>query len=125
MDLDNKPFQQFRVMYLDKLKNFDILDNNKIDSEGLLIQFEDNSFIKLQTNYFKNELLFKPNYVNKYKSLLKLYQDDLLIEHLNRYPSNKKICNPKFTNEIYDILGVIDASFKMLITELYELFKLY
>ena len=48
---------------------------------------------------------------------VELYQQDKLKQYLEYFPDNMKL------NKIYDTIGVIDASFKVLTSELFELFR--
>ena len=64
--------------------------------------------------------------INQIQGLIHLYQIDKLQEFFTQNPesSHKKISNPTNSDEEYDIVGIIDAVFKTLSIELFELFKI-
>ena len=64
--------------------------------------------------------------INQIKGLIYLYQIDKLQEFFTQNPesSHKKIINPTNSDEEFDIVGIIDAVFKTLSIELFELFKI-
>merc|ERR1712224_547588 len=55
---------------------------------------------------------------------ISLYQKDLLKQHIEYFEENRKIYNPMFVEPPYDTIGVIDALFKVVTSELFELFKM-
>jgi hypothetical protein len=64
---------------------------------------------------------------NIFKGFINLYQNDKLAKYLksNENLINfKKIVNPLNTLESFDTIGIVDSVFKVLTSELYELFKL-
>ncbi len=64
---------------------------------------------------------------NIFKGLIHLYQNNKLIEFFNKNEiaiSYKKIVNPLNTTESYDTLGHVDSVFKVITSELFELFKM-
>jgi hypothetical protein len=76
--------------------------------------------LKFQTNSYQLMSALKPNNNNIYMSFVELYQQDLLKKYLNYFPENTKL---ESNNFVYDTIGVIDATYKVLTSELYELFK--
>ena len=64
--------------------------------------------------------------INQIQGLIHLYQIDKLQEFFTQNPesSHKKIINPTNSDEEFDIVGIIDAVFKTLSIELFELFKI-
>jgi len=64
--------------------------------------------------------------INQIQGLIHLYQIDKLQEFFTQNPesSHKKISNPTNSDEEFDIVGIIDAVFKTLSIELFELFKI-
>lgn len=96
--------------------------------EGLVVKVFDNetgksAILKLQTNTYQMMSSLNPNNNNIYKSFVELYQHDKLRKHLEYFSDNAKIKNPLFSEEPYDTLGVVDATFKVITSELLELFK--
>jgi len=55
-------------------------------------------------------------------SFLELYQQDLLKRHLEYFPGNAKLTLDD-VKESYDTIGVVDASFKVITSELFEIFR--
>lgn len=110
--------------------NFENLDinnmNNNFDlpitSEGLIVKITNTlnnkiEVLKFQTNSYQIMSLLNPNTKNIYMGFVELYQNDLLKKHLEYFPGNVKI------NNTYDTIGIIDASFKVLTSELFEIFR--
>ena len=92
------------------------------NTEGIVIKVN-NLLLKLQTlNYqFHNSI---GNNKNIYKGFLKLYQTNNLKSYLEKNDKFSRITNPINTSESFDTLGIIDSIFKVLTTELHELFSL-
>lgn len=117
---------------MNKLYDFDVLDaiNKKtklelpVECEGFLVKIHDKNnklvILKFQTNSYQLMSALKPNNNNIYMSFVELYQQDMLKKYLNYFPENTKLNN---NNISYDTIGIIDATFKVLTSELYELFK--
>jgi hypothetical protein len=80
--------------------------------------------LKLQTN--KHQLLssLKPNNVNMYATYIELYQQGKLKDHIKVFPESATIYNKHTVDESYDTIGLVDASFKVLTSELLELYKI-
>lgn len=117
-----------------EMEDFSKLDNlntkNKLDlpvkSEGLIVKLIDPAtnktvLLKFQTNSYQFMGILKPNTNNIYMSFIELYQNDMLKRHLEYFPGNSKF--ESNDNEIYDTVGIIDATFKVLTSELFELFR--
>lgn len=80
-------------------------------------------FVKLQTTNYQFNSVTKPE-DNMLVGLIHLYQNDKLFDYfVNNKSDLNRIKNP-YTGEVYDIIGTIDAVFKVCSTELFELFKL-
>ena len=95
-----------------------------IDSEGIIIK-SNNRLLKLQ---YKSFLYLKTigSELNIFKGYIYLYQNSMLLYYIKNYNNNSgKIINPKNMSESYDIIGVIDSIFKVLSSELFELFKIF
>ena len=117
---------------MDIMYDFDVLDaiNKKtklelpVECEGFLVKMHDENnkliILKFQTNSYQLMSALKPNNNNIYMSFVELYQQDLLKKYLNYFPENTKL---KINDIFYDTIGVIDATYKVLTSELYELFK--
>ena len=98
-----------------------------VKSEGLVVKVRDKEtnkliIMKFQTNSYQFMSILKPNNNNIYMSFLELYQQDLLKRHLEYFPGNSKMQIDNI-NESYDTIGVVDASFKVLTSELFEIFR--
>ena len=99
-------------------------------NEGIMIQVWSNTMnkynlVKLQyNNYeFSNAL---GHDTNIFKGFLYLYQNNKLLNYMSDADTKhnfKKIVNPLNTSESFDTLGIIDSTFKVLASELFELFK--
>ena len=128
-------------MIIDKpeeLNNYDYIniENNKdelslpIKDIGIIIKLTNNNnnnivLLKINTCSYKIISKLKPNYNNKLKTFIDLYKQELLKEHLIYFPGNKniKLVDNNVEKE-YDIIGIIDSIFKVITSELFELFKL-
>jgi hypothetical protein len=107
--------------------NLDLTNTNNnfklpIEGEGLIVKLFDKNtnktkILKFQTNSYQFMSILNPNIVNIYIGFVQLYKEDLLKKHLEYFPGNIRI------NNIYDTIGVIDASFKVLTSELFEIFR--
>ena len=93
-----------------------------IETEGLIVKIYDEKtnkvkILKFQTNCYQFMSILNPNTQNIYMGFVQLYKEDKLKLHLEYFPGNVKL------NDIYDTIGVIDASFKVFTSELFELFR--
>ena len=132
----NDLFLNYKNIFLAEPMTIDTFDeenknlNINIQSEGIIIkiktQNEKDKLLKLQTiSYQFSKAIGKDT--NIFKGYIYLYQGGILksyIENCDNHKNYNKIVNPKNTNEAYDTLGVIDSVFKVLTSELFELFKL-
>jgi len=129
---DNNDTLQLSI--ITEMKDFSKLDNlntkNKLDlpvkSEGLIVKMLDPEtnktiLLKFQTNSYQFMGILKPNTNNIYMSFIELYQNDMLKRHLEYFPGNSKF--ESNNDEVYDTVGIIDATFKVLTSELFELFR--
>ena len=107
-------------------KNYNFDSSPK--SEGVVIKIKENDnykLLKLQTLSYQFHKAIGPK--NIFKGLIHLYQANKLKDYFNtnvNFDSFKKIVNPTNTAESYDTIGIIDALFKVLTSELFSLFKL-
>ena len=121
----------------EEYEDFSLLDNyNNVEKlnlplkvEGLVVKYlnpEDNKtyILKFETNSYQMMSVLQPNTTNIYKSFVELYQNDMLKKHLEYFPGNAKIKNPAYEETPYDTIGIVDATFKVLTSELFELFKM-
>jgi len=108
-------------------------DNKQIEidviSEGIITKLNvgNNQYLlKLQNlSYQFSKALGSET--NIYKGYLYLYQSGNLKEYLIKYSNHKnygKIINPYNLSEKFDTVGVVDAVFKVLTSEIFELFKM-
>jgi hypothetical protein len=97
--------------------------------EGLLVKTNNSETNKIQllkfhTNSYRMMDDLKVNNNNLYQGYIELYQKDKLSKYLTYFTEDAQIYNPLFSEEPYDTVGVIDAVFKVLTSELLELYKL-
>ena len=123
------------------LNNFDLENNNNDYSapknEGVIIKIwneEKNKYNLIKLQYINYQFtLISYNKINLnldldnldtniFKGFLYLYQNDKLLDFVSKKKFNK-IQNPFNENESYDLIGLIDATFKVCTSELLELFK--
>lgn len=129
---DDKELQISKIADLTDFSKLDKLNTkNKLDlpvkSEGLIVKLKHLdtnkvTLLKFQTNSYQFMGMLKPNTNNIYMSFIELYQNDMLKRHLEYFPGNSKFDNDNKT-EVYDTVGIIDATFKVLTSELFELFR--
>jgi len=119
---------------IDSLESFDI--SNQKDqfelpplNEGVIIKIfnsdsQKNKLFKLQTKSYQFAKSIGSD-KNIFMGLIYLYQKDKLKDYLSEKNNQhlRKILNPINIQESYDSIGAIDASFKVLTSELFELFK--
>jgi hypothetical protein len=104
----------------------------KVWSEELnkyrMVKLQYNVYQFYQSSSFGQNTTKTTNTTNtsKIQGLIHLYQIDKLQDFFTQNPesSHKKIINPTNSDESYDIIGIIDAVFKTLPIELFELFKI-
>lgn len=103
------------------------LDN--IQEEGFVCKVngqEQTLILKLQTLGYQ---FYKAigSEKNIYQGFIYLYQQGKLRQFLkenSQFDTYKLITNPNKSEEVYDCIGVIDAMFKVLTSELFEMFKM-
>jgi hypothetical protein len=128
-------------MVIDKpeeLDNYDYI-NNENNKDKISLPIKDIGIIIKLTNKINNNIILlklntcgykiinklKPNYNNNLKTYIDLYKQGLLKEHLIYFPGNKNIIlKDNNIDKEYDIIGIIDSIFKVITSELFELFKL-
>jgi hypothetical protein len=132
-----KLIKDFGVVLPTEYEDFTLLDeeNNTetiklpLKFGGLIIKNYNNEtnktdILKFESNSYQMLSVLQPNTNNIYKSFVELYQNDMLKKHLEYFPGNAKMKNPIFDEVPYDTIGIVDATFKVLTSELFELFKL-
>ena len=104
--------------------------DEKPSSEGLIIKIKKNNkfkLLKLQNfNYQFHAAM--GNKKNIFLGFIYLYQNNKLVNYLNEnknFDQFKKIINPINTSESYDTIGIVDAIFKVLTSELFNLFNIF
>lgn len=121
-----------------KLENYDLLDEkNKekklllpLNFEGIIIKLTEKEtkktlLLKIHSNSYKIISKLKPNYNCELKMFIDLYKKELLKEHIMYYPNHNNIILSSNNHDIeYDTIGIIDGLFKIITSELFELFKL-
>ena len=135
---DSLPFICQHIFLPEKYNSIDdfinINDKNKYNEslrdEGLIIKVfstETNKYLlyKLQTDNYKLQMVTNGD-KNMYKGLIHLYQNNKITDYFNQIPDSKflKIVNPLNVYESYYSKNVIDSMFKVLTSEIFELFKL-
>ena len=115
--------------YTSKLNNYNNDDMINCSDEGIVIKLDNNkninTYLKIQTYPYQfNKAIGLEK--NIFKGFINLYQNDKLVKYLDNNSNlngYKKIVNPLNTQESYDTIGVVDAIFKVITSELYELYK--
>lgn len=130
LDISDQVLKPYGIQYREKIDSFTMLVNNKTNTlnplyKGLEVEIDiDNkkSLFILDTDDFKYALKLKPD-LNKYKTFIRLYQQNLLHEHIHKYKENDYIYNTKQPSEKFKTFILIDSSLKLIAYELFELFK--
>jgi len=122
----NHPDSFTDFQYLDYL-NKQLKLTLPVQCEGFVVKIwnADNrksTILKFQTNSYQFMSVLRPNNNNIYMSFIELYQHDFLKKHLEYFPGNAKL-HVENINESYDTIGVVDASFKVITSELFEIFR--
>ena len=124
-----------KITKIPKLNDYTKLDEaNKHSSldlpvltEGLIVKMYDNDsgkivLLKFQTNSYRFLSILKPSGNNMMMNCVELYKNDYLSRHVEYFPGNAKFqLNNQDDN--YDTIGVVDATFKVMTSELFELFR--
>jgi hypothetical protein len=100
-----------------------------LKTEGLMISCTNKNtcktvLLKMQTIAYQKMKTLSPNCNNIYVSFIELYQKDTLPEYFTYFEENRLIYDSTNQHNKYDTIGVIDASFKVLTSELLELYKM-
>jgi len=133
----NENYYQFNYQHIFKPEKVTIEDfaienqqlSINVNVEGIIIKtIKDNKnyLFKLQTNSYQFSKAIGHN-TNIFKGYLYLYQISSLknfIETNKDHKNLEKIINPYNVNESFDTIGVVDSVFKVLTSELFELYKL-
>ena len=121
-------FLSTNIFIVEKLNNIMLEDNDYMDkptSEGIVIKMN-NMVLKLQNiSYQFNKAIGMDK--NMYRGFMHLYQLSALkhfFQTNNNVDKFKNIVNPLNTKESYDIIGMIDAVFKVCTSELLYLFNI-
>ena len=122
----NHPDSFADFQYLDDINRQLKLDL-PVKCEGFVVKIKEKKtnkivILKFQTNSYQFMSVLKPNNNNIYMSFIELYQNDFLKKHLEYFPGNSKLYVDNI-NESYDTIGVVDASFKVITSELFEIFR--
>ncbi len=113
--IDEKDTQQF----ISNLSNVNII--NQPEHEGIIIKIN-NNILKLQSAAYQFHKAIGSE-KNMYRGFLSLYQNNSLKNFFtNDTMKFKKIVNPLNPSESFDTIGIIDALFKVITSELYYLF---
>ena len=113
---------------IDQFSNENKKIDVNVDNEGIVTKIIINNtsyLLKLQTLSYQFFKAMGSN-SNIYKGYIHLYQSNTLKEYLSNDENKNlgKINNPYKSDECFDIIGIVDSVFKVLTSELFELFKL-
>jgi len=134
-EIENYDFDSYNNIFKPEkmsMEEFSILNQNlniNVDLEGIIIKtVKDNItyLFKLQTTSYQFCKAIGPD-SNIFKGYLYLYQSSTLknyIENNKDHKNLEKIINPNNINESFDTIGVVDCVFKVITSELFELYKL-
>ena len=105
----------------------DTIDNimDRPSYEGIVIKMN-NMILKIQNPSYQFHRAIGSD-KNMYRGFLCLYQNNTLKQFLDTNSSSekfRKIVNPVNTVESFDMIGIIDATFKIITSELFSLFKI-
>ena len=128
--LDDNIFLPEKIDTLDEFDNMN-KDNHFVlppKTEGIVIKIYDSKMnryrlLKFQTiNYqFAKSTGSEKNI---YMGLIHLYQNDTLFDYINQVDNLKRISNPLNLSESFDMISAIDSLFKVMTSEIFELFKI-
>ena len=105
--------------FISNLSNVNII--NQPEHEGIVIKLN-NNVLKLQSSAYQFHKAIGSE-KNMFRGFLSLYQNNSLKNFFtNDMAKFKKIVNPLNPTESFDTVGIIDALFKVLTSELYYLF---
>ena len=122
----NHPDSFADFQYLDEI-NKQLKLSLPVKCEGFIVKIKEEqskktTILKFQTNSYQFMSVLKPNNNNIFMSFIELYQHDFLKKHLEYFPGNSKLYVNDI-NESYDTIGIVDASFKVITSELFEIFR--
>lgn len=113
--IDETETQQF----ISNLSNINFI--NQPEHEGIIIKIN-NNILKLQSSAYQFHKAIGSE-KNMFRGFLSLYQNNSLKNFFNSETMKfKKIVNPLNPSESFDTIGIIDALFKVITSELYYLF---
>jgi len=101
-----------------EVSNEGVITNLNINNQSYLLKFQNLSYQFCKA---------RGSEANIYKGYIYLYQSGILKQYLSNYENHKnygKIVNPYNSSEFFDTVGVVDSVFKVLTSELFELFKM-
>ncbi len=105
--------------FISNLSSINII--NQPEHEGIIIKLN-NNILKLQSAAYQFHRAIGSE-KNMFRGFLSLYQNNSLKNFFNSDTMKfKKIVNPLNPSESFDTIGIIDALFKVITSELYHLF---
>ena len=109
---------------LDKYNNIDEI-SLPLKSEGVIIKLFDSVsgksyLLKIQNNTYQFLSMIKPNEHKLVINFVHLYKTDMLKKHIEFFPTSKNIV---FAGDTFETINLIDTVFKVLTSEMFELFK--
>jgi hypothetical protein len=113
-------------LFISKLADDNVMQSP--DIEGLIIKVN-NQVLKLQSSAYQFHKSIGSD-KNMFRGFINLYQNNVLKKFFTNENNNniktvfKKIVNPMNTTESFDTMGMIDALFKVITSELHKLFYL-
>jgi hypothetical protein len=116
------PKRLMNIEEFDKINSGDL--TTEPNTEGIIIK-TNNRVLKLQTIPYQFYKAIGTEQ-NLYRGFLHLYQNNKLKDYFESNENTlkyKKIVNPLKTDESFDTMGMIDAVFKVVTKELFELFN--
>lgn len=136
VSLDNFKMIKENIIYPIKFDNIEDFDKDNLDfdlsnppeSEGIIIKLntkEKNLLIKLQNFKYQFYKSIGPE-KHLYRGFINLYQKDKLVDFLKTNDNSikyQKIINPLNNLESFDIIGCVDALFRVITKELFNLFE--
>ena len=108
-------------------KIYDSMFSFQPSVEGVIVKMlnpKTNNYdlLKLQTRNYKFVKSMGAT-KNIYAGLIYLFQNNCLKKYLDENPNYMRVVNPYNISESYDVIGLVDALFKVVTSELYELFQ--
>jgi hypothetical protein len=107
--------------FIAKISNMNII--NQPEYEGIIIKIN-NNLLKLQSPAYQFHKAIGSE-KNMFRGFISLYQNNSLKNFFTSETEKfKKIVNPMNTKESFDTIGMIDALFKVITSELFNLFNI-